>query len=521
MSEGVFIIDEDFTIIYWNRVLENWSQLKAESLQGKNLQEQFPHFKDIRYRSRIKQLFDFNTPIIFSAQLHYYLIPCPLPAGGYRMQQTIANTFISEEDAKRYAIFTIQDVTEAQNRLREYLHLKEKAEEATEAKGNFLSMMSHEIRTPLNAIIGLSNLLKEAELSPDQNENLETLQFSAEHLLNLVNDILDFSKIEAQKLGLERIKFNLNDLLRQLSQVYKAQAQKKGINLRLMLDDELPTYLYGDPTRLNQILTNLIGNAIKFTDSGAVIIEVLLNQKTATWANLRFSVQDTGIGIAQARQAQIMESFTQGEGSTSRRFGGTGLGLSITRGLLKLMGSQIQLKSEEDRGSQFFFDIQLDIAANTEGVKPTKGFDLQSQIGAKTQAENISKPEYPDKAQNILIVEDNAVNQMVLQKFLKKWGYSSKVCNNGKIAWEDLVNAACQYQLILLDLEMPVMDGYTLIRFIREQGDDYLKHLPVLALSANVSKEVQSRVMDLGFNEYITKPFNPEKLRQSIRCFLK
>ncbi|MFC5413100.1 ATP-binding protein [Larkinella bovis] len=371
---------------------------------------------------------------------------------------------------------------------------KEVAENATLAKSDFLSMMSHEIRTPLNGIVGMTYLMSQEEVTPALAENLKTLQFSIEHLHALINDILDFSKIEAGKVELEESNFDFKHLVSNIKRAHQFKAEESGTRIKLMVDDDIPDILMGDSLRIGQVLSNLVSNAIKFTKQGTVTIELSLLKKDDEVASIYVSVQDTGIGIPLEKQQAIFEMFTQANSATTRQFGGTGLGLVITRRLLELHGSQIEVESEEGKGAKFFFTLDLRIGSTVK-----QNYALTDSINDQTL-----------KGVRILLVEDYPVNVKVALKFLSRWGVIVDVAENGLIGFEKFQKGT--YDLILMDLQMPVMDGYTSTRQIRETD----AKIPVIALTASATYSNRDRAIDAGINDYVTKPFNPNDLFQKI-----
>ena len=371
---------------------------------------------------------------------------------------------------------------------------KEVAEKATQAKSDFLSMMSHEIRTPLNGIVGMTYLMHQEEVPPSIAENLKTLKFSIEHLQALINDILDFSKIEAGKVDLENTSFDLKQLVSNIKQAQQVKAAENGNRIRLMVDDDVPESLVGDPLRLGQVLSNLVSNAIKFTRQGTITIELSLLHKTNDRATVYISVQDTGIGIPPEKHEAIFEMFTQANSATTRTFGGTGLGLVITRKLLEMYGSTIGLESEEGKGAKFHFSIDLPIGTvRKQTYNPVEAIDPNTLKGI-----------------TILLVEDYPFNVKVAVKFLTKWGVEVDVAENGLVGFEKFL--ANHYDLILMDLQMPIMDGYTATEKIRSVNGN----IPIIALTASATYSNKDRAMSLGINDYVTKPFNPNDLFQKI-----
>ncbi|MFM2048012.1 MAG: hypothetical protein RI955_558, partial [Bacteroidota bacterium] len=386
---------------------------------------------------------------------------------------------------------------------KELIQAKEIAEEAAKEKQQFASIMSHEIRTPLNAVIGITNLLLMENPKPEQVQELNTLKFAGENLLLLVNDILDFGKIEAGKVALESTPFNLQSLIKNIKNSYTYIATEKGILLKSTIDENLPTFVLGDPTRLSQILTNLISNAIKFTDSGFVEI-VLRKMKTINnnEVKVRFEITDSGIGIPKDKHHLIFESFSQANADTNRKFGGTGLGLTITKKLIELHQSTIQLQSELGKGATFYFDIIFEMANDfMKKNEPSHPLVETKDIIGK----------------HILVVEDNAFNQLVAIKFLEKWQANVDVADNGLIALKKLDNK--RYDLILMDIQMPEMNGIECTHAIRKNDNEQIKNIPIIAFTAAPDADKEKMIAE-GMNDCISKPFNPTELFNKILQFI-
>jgi signal transduction histidine kinase/ActR/RegA family two-component response regulator len=393
---------------------------------------------------------------------------------------------------------------ELENNVEELEKAKQKVEEGSRAKSEFLSTMSHEIRTPMNAIIGMTNLLIRDNPREDQLEQLEILDFSAKTLLSLINDVLDFSKIESGKIEFERVAFKLENLLNGVLESFRFTAEKKDVSIYSDIDDDIPETIVGDPNRLTQILNNLVSNAVKFTEEGSVGLIVEKKESNADELKLLFKITDTGVGISPEKQAEIFESFTQERTDTSRVFGGTGLGLTISQKLVELQDGSIEVESEKDEGSTFYVTLPFEVSENAEVDPHTVS----------------NKHTMPDSLQgaSVLLVEDNAINQKVMTRFLDKWSIDVEVAENGEQAIEMISDS--YFNLVLMDLQMPIMDGYEATRMIRELDDKQKSNIPVLALTAAALKEVREKVFASGMNDYLTKPFNPSELQKKLEYYI-
>ncbi len=374
---------------------------------------------------------------------------------------------------------------------------RKKAEEAAQSKQLFMSTMSHEIRTPLNEVIGITNLLLQGGPREDQMDYIKALKFSGNHLLTLVNDVLDYNKMESGKIIFEQTQFNLLDFLDEIMRSYSFRSKAKNLSFDIKKENDLPAEVTGDPIRLNQILSNLLSNALKFTIHGSIEVIVKEISRISNQSKIEFSVVDTGIGIPKEKHSEIFDSFTQASADTTRHFGGTGLGLAICKKLIELQGGTIAVDSEPGKGSTFKFALTFGISE--KGVHPA--------------------PEVPEsftglEGKKILVAEDNKINFFVANKFLTGWGIIVTHAENGKVAL-DIIEKN-DFDLILMDLHMPVMDGIEATRIIRKSENPRIKDIPIVALTAAIMSENHDKIDDLKINDYVLKPFKPHDLFERI-----
>lgn len=396
------------------------------------------------------------------------------------------------------AVFS-SNITKQEQAQRMLEMAKNEALIAAQAKSDFLSNMSHEIRTPINAIMGMTDLLLEKVKDPEELEYLNAIKFSSDNLLVVINDVLDFSKIEAGRVRFERIDFNLHERLSYLVKIYGLRARQKQLELVYSIAPDVPQFIKGDPYRANQILLNLIGNAIKFTHTGKVGIDVKIASTSPDFMFIQFDVWDTGIGIPEEKLESIFESFTQAYTDTTRKFGGTGLGLAITQRLVLLQGGKIDVKSKLGEGTRFSITLP---------------FEYSSTLRDK----NI-KPEH-DEVHNIshlkiLVAEDNELNQILIKKILDKWKVQYDIVANGKLALEKLENQ--HYHIVLMDLQMPELSGLDVAKIVRsKQSNVRNQGVPIIAITADAFPETNIAVLDAGMNDFISKPFQKEELYHKI-----
>ncbi len=380
------------------------------------------------------------------------------------------------------------------------------AESANRAKSDFLANMSHEIRTPMHGIIGMTDLLWNTNPTSEQKEYLEAVRMSADALLSLINDVLDLSKIEAGKLELSPAEFNIRDCVGKVIALLTPQARAKDLALTYSVADDVPEHLLGDQERLRQILTNLIGNAIKFTEAGDVSVKVALVSKNDTTVKLRMAVSDTGIGMNAEQQERIFLPFEQAEKSTTRKHGGTGLGLAISSRLVKMMKGRIWVESEPEKGSHFNILMQLGAAAS-----PTERVAQRARV-ALTHMPSLAPL-------NILVAEDNLVNQKLAVRLLEKLGHRPIIAANGSIAVETLKHS--EFDLVLMDVQMPEMDGFEATRHIRESEEQTGKHITIIAMTAYAQPEDREKCLEAGMDDYLSKPINSRELLSLLEKYGK
>lgn len=399
-----------------------------------------------------------------------------------------------------------RDITADKQLENALLDAKVAAENANRTKSDFLANMSHEIRTPLNGIIGLTELVLQSHLEPLQYEYLSKAELAAKTLLGIINNILDYSKMEVNKLTLESIPFDIREIAENLHALFGYKAQEKHLELRTSLAPDLPHHLIGDPLRLMQVLGNLVGNALKFTDKGSVLINIALDSNENGRYRLRFDVSDTGIGMSSEQQTNLFEPFYQADTSHTRQYGGTGLGLMISKEIITLMGGTISVESNMGRGSTFSFSAEFDQVPE----------NMQFTASA-SPIHNALSPLSDNEEIEILLVEDNDLNQLVASERLKQMGLKVTIANNGLEAVESVKNH--HYDAILMDLQMPVMDGFEATRQIRAMEGK--EQIPIIALSAAVLQEDRTLALKAGMNEHISKPIDKNQLREILSKWLK
>ena len=385
-----------------------------------------------------------------------------------------------------------------------------KAELASRAKSEFIANMSHEVRTPMHAIIGLSQVLGESPLTSEQRECLQMIQASADHLLNIINSVLDFSRIEADKMELDKVPFKLESTVQNVLGTAAVRAQEKNITFTSQCSPDVPAELVGDPIRLRQVLFNLLDNAIKFTHEGLIGVTIGMQEIGTESALLEFSVADTGIGIPSDMLGAVFESFTQVDSSITRRFGGTGLGLAISRRLVESMGGHIWVESEPGKGSCFHFTARFALPDSVKlATQEPSSVEPSVILPAHDRIADSARP-----ALHLLLAEDNLVNQRLAARVLEKHGHQVTVVANGLEALMALEEN--HFDLILMDLQMPDLDGLETTRVIREQESGGTQHIPIIALTAHALQGDRERCFDAGMDDYISKPIKMDELLRAV-----
>ncbi len=650
VNMGLVVLDRELKVTHWNHWMETHSGISREKIVDSSIFDFFPNLDNKGFQRNVKSVLAFGNFCFHTQKIHKYLFPfkptCSLEHDFKFMQQSCAMGPLRNSENKITHIYiSVNDVTEVANLISELEISKNKAEEATKTKSEFLASMSHEIRTPMNGVVGMTDLLLDTDLNREQREYLEMVRVSANSLLTIINDILDFSKIEAGKLEIENIDFDLRVMVENTIDTFSIKADKAGLDLSLFIDPKLPILLCGDPGRLRQVIINLVGNAIKFTKAGEVNLSIVAKAETETHIILKFSVRDTGIGIPTNRKNRLFQSFSQVDASTTRKYGGTGLGLAISKQIAELTGGQIGVESEVGKGSTFWFTSVLKKQTQKRNSPPVDLADIKNHrillIGAKSTSrsilkvyleswgcsveevesaeeaicklQNAAKNNHPFKVAllnncltlkaetlgrqikeeqgiqdvhlviitrignrgdaerfrkagfdaylvqpikqshlldclhmvtgksmenreecsgkiitkhmiaeeqkrraRILLVEDNLVNQKVALCILdKKLGYNTDIANNGKEAIKTL--EVSDYDLILMDCQMPEMDGYETTQIIRD-GESAVKNhnVPIIAMTANTMSGDRERCLEAGMNDYIAKPIDVQELADII-----
>ena len=487
----------DGTIVRVNRTFLVWTGHRREDLVGKKrFQELLSPGGRIYHETHYAPLLRLQGKVREIA----VEVVC---ADGRRLP-ALVNAVMHHDEAGQPRVIrtTVFEATDRQEYERELLRARRKAERADKLKADFISMISHEIRTPLSAIIGIGHLLSSTDLDTAQQKYVQILRSSSESLMGLVNDILDFSKIESGTLTLEQRSFDVRELAYGIVYGLQVKAHEKGVALEVGVDEGIPRLLLGDPVKIGQVLTNLVGNAVKFTQRGSVTVALDLDALEADVASIRFRVIDTGIGIATDRLPHIFDDYTQASYDIGLKYGGTGLGLGISKKLVELHGSTIGVESEAGRGSTFSFLLRLKVPAATEAA----------QAGDQDRRA-------PLQGLRVLVVDDNDVNVFVVTGFLRRWGAEIDVAVSGTEAVDRVKER--DFDVVLMDLHMPGGDGLAATREIRSQPDARLARLPIIAVSASTRMAEPHEIDAAGFTDFVGKPVNPDVLFTKISPYLR
>lgn len=496
--DGVILTNSKGTVLNWNKQAEHILELKREETIGKSVYHLVPY----KLRKQLKASFANYIKTGDDDLINKRVETSVNRRNGTVVYIELTIVAIEVKDDYLFNAF-FRDITNRKIIDNEIREAKVLAEKSAKAKSVFLSNMSHEIRTPLNVILGLTGILQKSNFSNPtvDKKNLDGIQFSAENLLVLINDILDFSKIEAGKLTLHKEDFNLHELLNNLSRGFKIKADEKGLTYQVFIDTTVPKFIVGDQLRLNQILINLLGNAIKFTQKGEVLIQVTTHEILDDHITLNFLVKDTGVGIPEDKLKNIFESFYQVHKPGKNKIEGTGLGLSISKQLIELQGGILNAKSTPQVGSSFDFSIQFD----KSNFKTSDHHNANSKI-----IDNLGEL----SGMKVLVVEDNKMNQFFIKQLLSNWSVEVIIAENGKIAIETLEKET--FDLILMDMHMPVMDGSEATQIIRKSTNPKINQIPIVACSADVFPESKKKAMSSGMNFYLTKPLSEKALEEIL-----
>ncbi|SFH48047.1 PAS domain S-box-containing protein [Tindallia magadiensis] len=523
---GIILLDEELSIKFWNGWLEAYSGIQKESVLEKNIMTVLPVLKNTYYQSMLKNTLTNHQNMFFSGAFHPVFIE-PSPSKGI-VKQNLQIEPIIENNAV-WIMLQIEDITNQYRRVQtlnekikfiketqEALKISEEkarkhakeAKKANEAKSQFLAHMSHEIRTPLNGVVGFLELLKSTPLTNKQNEYLDNAQISAMSLLTIVNDILDFSKIEANKMTLDLVPSNLAVICKESIEMFRYQAEKKGLQLALEFDPNAVRNVLVDPVRLKQILINLVGNAVKFTADGSVVLKVSYTSIEQKKGCYLFEVIDTGIGISENQSQRIFDVFTQADHSTTREYGGTGLGLVISNHLAHLMSSKIKLNSKLGEGSCFYFELLLNESIETQIP--------DQKVNNKQTNEKRSEESLTEEI-SILIVDDVLMNIELVTAMIQNIVPSASIsyATNGKQAIDYLRNN--HYDLVLMDVQMPLMDGLEVTKEYRQFEGDGSNQVPIIALSAGVTEAEKKSCKEAGMDDFLEKPVSQSQLIKVLK----
>ncbi len=482
-SDIIFIVDYNANIAYHNPSVKK--TMGYDSLSGKH----FFDFINPMQLKGVKRLFKESTNLPYNANIEFEF----LCANGKYKYLEFNSINLKHKDGIDALILDCRDISGRKKDQEELI-------KAQKTKEQFLANMSHEIRTPVNGIAGMVNLLTNTMQSKEQSKYLNAIKHSADNLKVIINDILDYSVIESGKVSLERIGFDIDYQVKAVINSLELQASEKNLKIDYIENSSKINILLGDPVRLSQILINLINNAIKFTNEGSITISLSCAYDSDNIAIAKFEVTDTGIGISESKLNHIFDTFKQADESITRKYGGTGLGLAISKQLVEMQGGKINVKSEVNRGTTFFFSIPYEIGSELDLIHKPSG------------SKKLRKGKFDGL--RILLVEDNDINRLYASTILKKWNCKCDEAENGEIALELLRKN--DYDLVLMDVHMPVMDGLEATRIIRKSFKSPKKDIPIIAFTANAIKGEKEDYMDIGMDDYISKPFIPDELHNLI-----
>lgn len=504
---GVCLLDLDGRFIRVNKKLESMLGYESDELIGRRSNE-FAYEED-------KQVFDTFRELALSGSKENMIYEKRFFSKDQNILWVeISNTLVKDRNGKpSYFVVHLNDITDRKNAELHLLNAKKEAERANQAKSEFVANMSHEIRTPLNGVIGFNELLLTTNLNSDQREYVQNAISSAHGLLGIINDVLDFSKIEAGKLVLNEVTSNLEQIINDSLGVLKWKANEKGIDLKLEVGLELPKIILVDATRLRQILINLLGNAVKFTEVGEVVLKVSSAQASPQKTKLEFIITDTGIGISEEQKTHLFQSFWQGESNSTRRYGGTGLGLRITKSLLDLMGGEIEVQSKLGIGTEFRFVIECSAGGQASNQTVSSENELQNELFA-----NVHHPVLNEISPKILVVEDNEMNRDLLKRMIQKYIPKAQIVEavdglEGVRFFREIIP-----DLVFMDVQMPNMDGLEAVTEIRKQPSGF--SVPIIALTAGALYEERKKCFDVGMDQFLTKPIDILALNQILFRYL-
>lgn len=498
IPHGMIYLDAELRVLGWNACMEAWTGIPRQEILGTPLVDRYPYLKTPRYWSRLAMVLEQGGPAVFSAQLHKFFIDCKDGRGKQRLQNATVSP-IRVEEGECHILVCIDDVTETVERVAQYRTTRDEAIALANMKSYFTANVSHELRTPMNGILGMAELLLYDDLPVDSKERVGNILSCGRSLLGLLNDILDFSKLEAGRLVITPYDFELEDEIRQSLKMVSCQASKKGLQLILQVDPDIPKVLHGDAARIRQIITNLLSNAVKFTSQGRVSLAV----SSLEDGKVEFAVKDTGIGIPAAALKTIFDSYSQVDGSYTRAQTGTGLGLAISKQLAVQMGGDLTVESELGAGSCFVLRLALP-KAETECIKASESRLIEDEgegLGLK-----------------ILLAEDNTMNRVLAESFLQKLGCECRPAADGREAVEAF--EAEEFDLVLLDIQMPEMDGMEAAQLMRtHEGGG--RRTPIIALTAHATEGWKEKCLEANMDDFLTKPLSISKLFNCLSYYAR